>query len=95
MWCENKRKEYLSPVGSIYPNILKDKDTRLPTQACGEQVVYFPQRMQTNEVAALVMMGYLNTLLHDKEIVSHYTNFNARTMLIKPTYIAKEQLEYE
>ncbi|MCY8577580.1 ThiF family adenylyltransferase [Bacillus haynesii] len=90
-----KGKEYLSPVGSIYPNILKDKDTRLPTQACGEQVVYFPQRMQTNEVAALVMMGYLNTLLHDKEIVSHYTNFNARTMLIKPTYIVKEQLEYE
>ncbi|KAF2421619.1 ThiF family adenylyltransferase [Bacillus subtilis] len=90
-----KGKEYLSPVGGVYPNILEDKDSRLPTQACGEQVVYYPQRMQTNEVAAIVMVSYLNTLLHDNEIVSHYTNFNARTMLTKPTYITKEQLSYE
>lgn len=83
-------KKYLSPVGEVYTNILEDKDTRLPTQACGEQVVNYPQRMQTNELAALVMNGYLNTILSDKEIVSHYTNFNARKMLVRPTYIKEE-----
>ncbi|MGV7000252.1 ThiF family adenylyltransferase [Priestia megaterium] len=87
----NDRK-YLGPVGEVYPNILEDMDTRLPTQACGQQMVYYPQRMQTNEVAASVMMGYLNTLLSDYEIVSHYTNFNARTMNTRPTYLAKEQV---
>ncbi|MCD7911041.1 ThiF family adenylyltransferase [Bacillus velezensis] len=87
-----KGKELLAPVGTIYSNILEDKDSRLPTQACGEQVVYYPQRMQTNELAALVMTSYLNTLLHDEEIVSHYTNFNAKTMLTRPVYITKEQL---
>jgi hypothetical protein len=83
---------YLEPVGKVYSNILEDLDTRLPTQACGEQVVYYPQRMQTNEVAAIVMAGYLNTLLSDGEIVSHYTNFNARTMMIRPTYLEKEMV---
>lgn len=84
--------QLLSPVGEVYPDILTDKDSRLPTQACGETVVYYPQRMQTNEMAALVMNGYLNTLLADHEIVSHYTNFNARTNLIRPTYLKSEVL---
>lgn len=81
------KNQYLSPVGEVYPDILSDKDSRLPTQACGETVVYHPQRMQTNEMAALVMNGYLNTILADHEIVSHYTNFNARTNLMRPTYL--------
>lgn len=84
--------EYLSPVGDVYPNILEDKDSRLPTQACGENVVYYPQRMQTNEMAALVMNGYLNTLLSDHEIISHYTNFNARTNVMRPVYLERGQV---
>ena len=84
---------YLEPIGEVYPNILEDKDSRLPTQACGEQVANHPQRMQTNETAALVMMGYLNTLLSDHVLLSHYTNFNARTMLIRPTYIQESQVK--
>lgn len=87
------RKTYLSPVGEVYPNILEDKDTRLPTQACGEQVVYYPQRMQTNELAAVVINGYLNNLLFDHEIIAHYTNFNARTSLTRPVYLTSEQVK--
>lgn len=86
-------KQYLEPIGEVYPNILEDKDSRLPTQACGEQVANYPQRMQTNETAALVMMGYLNTLLSEHALMSHYTNFNARTMLIRPTYIQEGQVK--
>ena len=85
-------KVYLEPVGIVYSNILEDVDSRLPTQACGEQVVYYPQRMQTNEVAALVMTSYLNTLLSEGIVTSHYTNFNARTMMIRPTYLQKEDV---
>lgn len=85
----NKGKTILPPVGEVYPDILRDKDSRLPTEACGETIINYPQRMQTNEVAAIVLAGYLNTILGDYQIISHYTNFNARTMLIKPTYIQK------
>lgn len=80
-------KTYLAPTGEIYPDILEDKDSRLPTHACAEQSVYHPQRMQTNEMAALITMGYLNTFLSDHELVSHYTNFNARYNSSRPSYI--------
>lgn len=89
-----QNKVLAEPVGSIYPDILEDKESRLPTQACGEVVAYSPQRMQTNEVSSLVTMGYLNNLLCQNEILSHYTNFNARKMVIKPTYfpVVKEKV---
>ncbi len=86
------KKQFLSPVGEVYPDILTDKDSLLPTQSCAETVVYYPQRMQTNEMAALVMSGYLNTILSDYEIVSHYTNFNARTNMVRPTYLKERQV---
>jgi len=82
----------LEPVGMVYPDILEDTDSRLPTQACGEQVLYYPQRMQTNETAALVMMSYLNMLLSESMIMSHYVNFNAQTMLMRPMYIEEQQM---
>jgi hypothetical protein len=80
--------ELLPPVGAIYGDILKDQDTRLPTEACGQTIVNHPQRMQTNEFAALILTGYLNNILFDLQIVSHYTNFNARTGLSRPTYFS-------
>lgn len=85
-------KTILAPVGGVYENILTDKDSRLPMEACGQQVVNYPQRMQTNEMAALIMNGYLNTILADHEIVSHYTNFNARNNIVSPTYLTKDMV---
>ena len=87
-----KGKIILDPVGFVYPNILEDEESKLPTEACGETVVNHPQRMQTNEMAALVMASYLNNLLGDLKIVSHYTNFNALTMNSKPTYLTQNQV---
>jgi len=86
-------KSILPATGEVYPDILSDTDSRLPTQACGLQAVYHPQRMQTNEMAAIVLAGYMNTILFDRTIVSQYTNFNAYTQTTKPTYITKEQFE--
>jgi hypothetical protein len=82
-----KNEVLLDPVGVVYDNILLDNESRLPTEACGETIVNHPQRMQTNEMAALVMAGYLNTILGESKIVTHYTNFNALTMTCRPTYI--------
>lgn len=84
---------YLDSVCDVYENIMYDTDSLTPTQACGVTVVNNPQRMQSNETAALIMAGYLNTILGEGRILSHFTNFNARTMLINPRFISKDVLE--
>ncbi|WP_067923972.1 ThiF family adenylyltransferase [Alicyclobacillus shizuokensis] len=86
-------KTVLGPVGEVYPDILEDKDSRLPTQSCGQTVVDAPQRMQTNEMAALIAASYLNTILSSGEVVSHYTNFNARTALSRPVYLPEDVIQ--
>lgn len=83
-------KTILEPIGLVYPNILEDKDSMLPGLACGLTVVNYPQRMQTNELAALVMHSYFQNFILNNEIVSHYINFNALTMRTQPTWIKKD-----
>lgn len=85
-----KGQTILEPVGVVYPNILEDKDSLTPTQACGMTIVNHPQRMQTNETAALVVHSFINNLIFDGVIVSHAINFNAQTMTSRPTYIKQE-----
>lgn len=82
-------KVILDPVGIVYDNILKDKDTILPGLSCGLTIVNYPQRMQTNEMAALILHSYIQNIFYDFKIVSHYTNFNALTMTSRPTYIKR------
>ena len=88
-----KGRTILEPVASVYPQILEDKDSLTPTQACGVTVVDYPQRMQSNETAALILHSYLNNIIFDDAILTHYTNFNAQTMTSRPTYITKEKIE--
>lgn len=86
-------KIVLPPVCEVYPDILEDKESQLPTQhACGVQVVSHPQRMMTNVLAGNILSAYLNSLIFDHEIHSHYTNFNAQTMLTRPVYLTREYL---
>lgn len=86
-------KVILPPVGWVYPNILEHSENDFfPSQACGQTVVNYPQRMQTNLMAANVVLGYLNTLLCEGKLVSHYTNFNARNHVMRPEYITPELL---
>lgn len=77
----------LAPVAGIYKNILKDKKSKLPSKSCGENVVSAPQRMQSNEFAALITMGYLSQILSERRLYHHYTNFNALTNSSRPELI--------
>lgn len=87
-------KMILPPVGFVYPDILSDKETFFPSQACGRVIVDSPQRRMTNEVAAMVITGYLNNLFATGEIVSHMTTFNAQNMNVVPRYITSDYMEY-
>ena len=71
----------------VYPDILTDKESLLPTQSCGQAVVSAPQRMQSNEFAALITMGYLNQILAERRLYHHYTNFNSLMNTSRPTLL--------
>ncbi|UOE58159.1 ThiF family adenylyltransferase [Cytobacillus oceanisediminis] len=77
----------LAPVAGVYKDILKDKKSKLPTQSCGLNIVSQPQRMQANEMAALVTMGYLTQIIAERRLYSHYTNFNSLTHTMRPTLL--------
>ncbi len=85
-------KVLLEPVGMLFPDILENTASKLPTEACGDVVVYEPQRMMANEMAAVIMAGQLNMILGSYEIHVHQTNFNARLMLSRSTYISPERV---
>lgn len=85
--------DILESVCEVFPNIYEDKDSRTPLQACGRTVVNHPQRLQTNETASLILHSYMNNLLFDDSILTHYTNFNAQTMTSRPVYITEEAVE--
>lgn len=75
----NTKDGILPSVAGVYPDILEDKDSLLPSQSCGQNVVSQPQRMQSNEMAALITVGYLNQIFAERRLYHHYTNFNALT----------------
>lgn len=87
-------KVILPPVGQLFANIMEESaDDFFPSQSCGRNVVSFPQRMHTNLMNANVMLGYLNTLLYEGSLLSHFTTFNARNQVMMPQYITTEYLE--
>lgn len=87
----NHKGEYLAPVAEVYPDILEDEESLLPSQSCGLNIVSAPQRMQSNEMAALVTMGYLNTILTERRLYHHYTNFNALNNAARATFLPKDK----
>ncbi len=82
-------KTILDPVGVVYPDILSDNESKLPTENCADTMLYQPQRMQTNEMAAVITLGYLNNILGSRKIYTHYTNFDARTNVSRSVFIEK------
>lgn len=83
----HERKNILPDVAMVYPDILTDTKSLLPTQSCGQAVVSAPQRMQSNEFAALITMGYLNQILAERRLYHWHTNFNSLTHVSRPTLL--------
>jgi len=83
----NIESQRLGSVCDVYPDILEDKESLLPTQSCGQRVVYQPQRMQANEFAALITMGYLNQIIAERKLYHWYTNFNALLHSSRPVLL--------
>jgi hypothetical protein len=59
----------------IYKN-LSNVD-KLPNEmSCEERAIHSPQNIQTNVTAAMLIMNYLNKIIHNQPIISHCVEFN-------------------
>ncbi|WP_336775335.1 ThiF family adenylyltransferase [Paenibacillus sp. MMO-58] len=77
-------KVLLPPLNEVYP--IDVKDAIPPSHNCGLEP-YQPQRMIANENAALQISTIVNELFSSNSILVNVVNFNARTMLSRPTYV--------
>jgi len=87
-----KGKLILESVGDLFEDVLTETESKLPTESCGDVVFYEPQRMITNEMAALTMAGHLNSVMGSYSLFGHVTYFNALTMLSRTEYITQEDV---
>jgi hypothetical protein len=78
-----KGKVILPPLDGVYT--IDAKDAIPPSHSCGVEP-YQPQRMISNEMAALQITTIVNELFATNSILVHVLNFNARTSNCRPTY---------
>jgi hypothetical protein len=73
----------LPPLDAVYP--INAKDAIPPSHSCGVEP-YQPQRMISNEMAAMLISTVVNELFSSNAILVHYVNFNAKTGNCRPVY---------
>mgnify|MGYP001321716543 FL=1 len=84
-------KTILPPVGSVFPDILADKDEIAPSQiSCSDITATDPQRILTNKMAAMSVLPYLNSLFEEGKIYHSMTFFHA-----KKGYIQSQEIKIE
>lgn len=80
---KKQREIILQPLDGVYP--IDAKDAIPPSHNCGV-ALYQPQRMISNEMAALQITTIVNELFATNSILIHVLNFNARTSNCRPVY---------
>lgn len=81
----------LEPVGTLYPEILTDTESRIP--GCGEAIQSAPQRCATNKMAAQLANNIINTLLTEKAILVSQLVFDSRMSGSRPSFVTIAQQE--
>ncbi|MGO4695430.1 ThiF family adenylyltransferase [Paenibacillus sp. 2TAB26] len=81
---KKKGKVILPPLDEVYP--IDAKDAIPPSHSCGVEP-YQPQRMISNENAALQISTVINELFASDSILIHVSNFSSRTGNCRPVYV--------
>lgn len=82
----------LPPVAELYPDVMDDVESRLPTQSCGTHIITNPQLLATNGMSAQIVFSYLNNIVTEGILTTHATTFNTQNTLSKPRYITDDML---
>lgn len=85
----NKNKTIYKPVGSAYPDILKEKD-KFPTElSCAEASVSAPQSIVANIMAATAVVNFVYNILVQGEIKVRSVSFSTKSINMQPRLKAR------
>ncbi len=74
------------PVGSVYPEMMKDKGDKFPTElSCAEAAQSDPQSMAANITAATAVVDMVYNILTHGESAARQTDFSAKTVRMQTT----------
>ena len=71
------------PIGSVYPDVLKDEDTFPSELSCAERAVSAPQSVTANLMAASAVVSFLYNLLIVGELRTRYVTFSAELVSMR------------
>ena len=76
-----KGRTVQKPVGSVYPEMLRDKGDKFPTElSCAEAAQSDPQSMAANITAATAVVNMVYNILTHGESVARQTDFSTKTV---------------
>ena len=87
---QNGRTTY-KPVGSLYPDVLKEEDKFPSELSCAERTVSAPQSVTANLTAATAMVGFLYNLLIVGEMNTRYITFSSKQINMRAEITKKRK----
>lgn len=87
---QNGKTTY-KPVGSLYPDILKEEDKFPSELSCAERTVSAPQSVTANLTAATAMVGFLYNLLIVGEMNTRYVTFSSKQINMRAEITKKRK----
>lgn len=71
------------PIGSVYPDVLKDEDKFPSELSCAERAVSAPQSVTANLMAASAVVSFLYNLLIVGELRTRYVTFSSELVSMR------------
>lgn len=87
---QNGRTTY-KPIGSLYPDVLKEEDKFPSELSCAERAVSAPQTVTANLTAATAMIGFLYNLLIVGELNTRYITFSSKQINMRAEMVKKRK----
>lgn len=87
---QNGKTTY-KPVGSLYPDVLKEEDKFPSELSCAERTVSAPQSVTANLTAATAMVGFLYNLLIVGEMNTRYITFSSKQINMRAEITKKRK----
>lgn len=87
---QNGRTTY-KPIGSLYPDVLKEEDKFPSELSCAERAVSAPQSVTANLTAATAMVSFLYNLLIVGELNTRYVTFSSKQINIRAELVKKRK----
>ncbi len=87
---QNGKTTY-KPIGSLYPDVLKEEDKFPSELPCAERTISAPQSVTANLTAATAMVGFLYNLLIVGEMNTRYITFSSKQINMRAEMTKKRK----